>query len=365
MMALVLAPDKFRGTATAAEVVRALSVGVREGGYTGPIVSLPIADGGEGTVDAFVAAGYDEVRVDVTSAAGRRIRARFASQGRMAVVEAAQACGWRDVQPSTESAVAADTSGVGEMILAALDRGCRTIVVGVGGTASTDGGAGMLRALGARFDLEPGVGAALDRVGAIDLSTLDARLADTEIVVATDVDNPLLGETGAAAVFGPQKGAGEVEIAILERRLARLARVLKAEASTRWAGAGAGGGLGFGLMVGLGASRRAGADVVLTALDCDEALQGAAVVVTGEGSLDGSSLHGKAAVALARRAGSAGVPALAVAGVCRLSPEEWRAVPFDEVYDLTARASSVEAAMSNTSALLRRVGIDLARKRLV
>jgi glycerate kinase len=313
---VIIAVDKFRGSVAAPAAAEAIEGGLREGGFAGRVIRLPIADGGEGTIDAFVGVGFTRHVVEVMTALRGRTAATLAVRGRVAVVEVAQACGVPPGIPSRERALAATSDGVGQLIAAACDLGCTEIVVGVGGTATTDGGRGMLEALGVRFRAD----------GTVDLDGLDPRLRgvapdaavpdaavpgavqprarrDRVVVrVATDVDNPLLGPRGAARVFGPQKGAAESDIPVLERRLTALVEAF-GEVGRRAAdlpGAGAGGGIAFGLMAALGAERVAGAPFVLDRLGLDTALASAQLLITGEGCLDHTSLGGKGAVAAAR-----------------------------------------------------------------
>ncbi|SDN89922.1 glycerate kinase [Klenkia soli] len=333
-MKVVLAPDKFKGTLTAAEVAAAVVAGLPA---STDVVQLPVADGGEGTAAAALAAGAVARTVRVTGPTGEPVDAVLALLGDTAVVELAGASGLAVLPGGVPAAQTATSAGTGELVRAALDAGCTRIVLGVGGSACTDGGAGLLTALGARLtdaagaDLPPG-GAALVRLHAVDLAGLDPRLAGTEVVLATDVDNPLLGPTGAAAVYGPQKGADPDDVVALEAGLARWAAVLGGDPDVP--GAGAAGGVGFGALAVLGAVRRPGIDVVLDLVGFDAALAGADLVVTGEGSLDEQTLHGKAPAGVAARARAAGVPVVAVAGRCLLDAEQLRAAGFRAVFAL-------------------------------
>ena len=323
-MRVVIAPDKFKGTLTAAEVAAAVAAGLPTGT---DVVQLPVADGGEGTAAAALAAGAVARTVRVTGPTGAPVDAVLALLGDTAVVELAAASGLAVLPGGVPAPRTATSAGTGELVRAALDAGCSRVVLGVGGSACTDGGAGLLTALGVRLtdadgaDLPPG-GAALARLHAVDRAGLDPRLTGVEVVLATDVDNPLLGPTGAAAVYAPQKGAGPDDVAALETGLARWAAVLGGDPDLP--GAGAAGGVGFGALVVLGAVRRPGIDVVLDLVGFDAALAGADLVVTGEGSLDDQTLHGKAPAGVAARARAAGVPVVAVAGRCLLDAARLR-----------------------------------------
>jgi len=247
---VLLAPDKFKGSLPAAEVAARLSAGLVRAGFDGQIVSVPVADGGDGTIDAAVAAGFKRVDVPATGPTGQPVTASFALRDGVAVIEAAQACGLVLLPPGEFAPLTATTRGVGELIRAAAGLGATRIVLGVGGSATTDGGAGLLQALGARLtdsagqELPPG-GAALSRLAALDLSRL-ADLSAVEFQLASDVDNPLLGPSGAAAVYGPQKGASPQDVTVLEAGLARWADVAEAAVpggpARDAAGAGAAGG---------------------------------------------------------------------------------------------------------------------------
>lgn len=333
---VLVAPDKFKGSATAAQVAAHLAAGVRAAGRHA--VELPVADGGEGTRDAAVAAGFRPVGVTVSGPTGQPVRAGIAVRHGTAVVELAAASGLAQL-PAGPDPMRASSRGTGELVAAALDAGAATVVLGVGGSACTDGGAGMLAALGARLlDADgaplPDGGAALARLARVDLSGLDRRLAGTRVVLACDVDNPLLGPTGAAAVYGPQKGAGPGEVAELEAALARWASAL-GEDTARTPGAGAAGGVGFAALAVLGAERRSGIEVVLELVGFGPLLAGAALVITGEGALDEQTLHGKAPAGVARAARAAGVPVVAVCGRSSLAPDRARAAGLGAVHVLS------------------------------
>ena len=334
---VLLAPDKFKGSLRATEVAARLSAGLTRAGFRAEVVSLPVADGGDGTVDAAVSAGYRRVELEVRGPVGRPVTAAFALLDETAVVEAAQACGLTLLAPDELAPLTATSRGVGELILAATRMGAKRLVLAVGGVATTDGGAGLLQALGARLigesgsGLPPG-GAELARLATLDLSQV-ADLSGVEFLLASDVNNPLLGPSGAAAVYGPQKGASPRDVKLLEAGLARWADVAEEAcgATARDApGAGAAGGLGFAALLFLGARMRPGIELLLEMLSFGEQLDGARLVITGEGSLDAQSLHGKAPVGVARAAAAHDppVPVVAVAGVCGLSPAELREAGF-------------------------------------
>lgn len=369
---VVVCLDKFRGSLTAADAGEALARGIRAGASGREVVVLPVADGGEGTVDAVVTAGASPVVRRVTGPDGRPVDATFAVRGDTAVVEMAQASGLA-LLADRPRPLTAGTRGTGELLRAALDAGCRQLVLAVGGSASTDGGAGLLQALGVRLldasghELPPG-GAALRALDRLDLSGLDARLATCTVTLASDVDNPLLGPTGAAAVFGPQKGAGPDDVRVLETGLGRWAAAVAAATGHDLAaapGAGAAGGTGFAALAVLSARLRPGIDVVLDEMDADDRLRTASVVVVGEGRLDQQSLRGKAAVGVARRT-PLGVPVAAVSGQCTVDAGELRAAGIGSSWTLLDEAGGdVGRAMADAANLLERIGRRLVQERPV
>jgi glycerate kinase len=362
---VLIAPDKFKGSLTAAEVAARLSAGLVRAGFGGEVVSVPVADGGDGTVDAAVAAGYQRVDVAVSGPTGKPVTAAFAVRGGVAVIEAAQACGLVLLPPGELAPLTATTRGVGELILAAAGHGATRIVLGIGGSATTDGGAGLLQALGARLTDAAGAelpagGAALARLAALDLAGL-ADLSGIEFELASDVDNPLLGLSGAAAVYGPQKGASPQDVMALEAGLTRWADVAEAAAARApvrdAAGAGAAGGLGFGAMLFLGATMRPGIELLLELASFGARLDGAQLVITGEGSLDEQTLRGKAPVGVVRAVAAydPGLPVIAVAGRRGLTAEELRGAGIAAAYALTDLEPDVARCMAEAGPLLERL----------
>jgi glycerate kinase len=317
-------------------------------------------------VDAAVAAGFERRLVEVTGPLGDPVTAAFALRGGTAVVEMAEASGLRHLPPGVFAPLTATTLGTGELLRAALDAGARSVVLGVGGSATNDGGAGMLVALGARLldgrgePVGPG-GGALAQLATADLSGLDPRLAATEVVLASDVDNPLLGPTGAAAVYGPQKGATQEDVARLDAALARYAEVLGAGAAAEAPGAGAAGGVGFGALVGLRAAFRPGVQVLLDMLGFAGALERADLVITGEGSLDEQTLHGKAPAGVAAAARARDVDVVAVCGRLALSRAALGAAGIRRAYALTDLEPDPARCMAEAGPLLERLAGDIAR----
>ncbi|ALV42058.1 glycerate kinase [Pseudarthrobacter sulfonivorans] len=373
-MRVVIAPDKFKGSLSAPDVASRLSAGLQSAVADLETTLIPVADGGEGTLDAAVGSGFTRRTATVTGPTGQPVRADFAVRGREAVIEMAAASGLALLPsviqgggPDSGTATTATSLGTGELIRAALDLGCRQIILGVGGSANTDGGAGVLQGLGAVFlDKEgnelPGGGAALARLDRIDFSGLDVRLEDARFTLASDVDNPLLGSSGAAAIFGPQKGATPSDVVALDAALTNFVLVLageigiRAERAAVAPGAGAAGGVGYIAIAALAAARRPGIDVVLEFTELEQRLAGADLVITGEGSLDEQSLLGKTPMGVARAAARAGIPVIAVCGRSTLSPEQLTEAGFKAVHALTDFESNVEKCMAEAGQLLEELG---------
>lgn len=340
-MPILVAPDKFKGTISAAEVAAAIADGLAAGGI-GDIERLPVADGGEGTIEAVLVARSGRiVRRTVADPLGRPVEARFAvlEEGRIAVVEIAQACGLWRLAPDERDPESATSRGAGELIGAAITEGVEQVVAAVGGSASTDGGRGALEALGARFEG--------DRA---DLRGLTRTLGEVELIVACDVDNPMCGPSGAAPTFAPQKGAGEAAVERLSARLERWSK-LADQATGRdpadVARAGAGGGIAGGLWAFAGASLRDGAGFVLDTVGFGAKLKAAAAVVTGEGRLDGQTLRGKVVARVAERSLAARVQCVAIVGRSTLTAAEASRLGIEVIEaagDRFATRADVEAA---------------------
>ncbi|MGP9538962.1 glycerate kinase family protein [Brachybacterium sp. AOP43-C2-M15] len=366
MTRLLIAPDKFKGSLTAAEVVAALSRGLAETAPDAEITACPIADGGDGTVDAALAAGATAQPATITGPTGEVREIVWALEDDTAVLELADAVGLKALPGGDLAPRDASSRGLGELILAAVRAGAREIVVGLGGSASTDAGAGLLQALGARLldaegkDIAPGL-AGLETLASVDLAPAREALEGAVLIAANDVANPLLGDDGAAAVYGPQKGLDAEAVTLADRTLAAAAALLDPSgAASRAEGAGAAGGVGFALLL-LGATQRSGADVVLELADFDARLAGADLVVTGEGKLDAQTLQGKGPAEVARRAAAAGLPVLAVAGAVTLTGEELAGAGIIGAFDLLSRAADVEDAIARGEQLLEEVGRDIGR----
>ena len=366
----VVAPDKFKGSLTAVEAAQAIERGLRRGAPSLEDVRLiPMADGGEGTVDAFLAGGARHIVRTVRGPLEQRVHAAFALEGATAIVEMSAASGFA-LAGERRDPLRATTFGTGELVRAALDAGATAIVVGVGGSATNDGGGGFLQALGARLldesgnEIGPG-GAALARLAKIDLHDFDPRIARTRFEVAADVDNRLCGPNGASAVFGPQKGASPSQVRLLDDALAHFADVAAQTLGVDRRdepGAGAAGGLGFALIAFAGATLRPGVEIVAKLRGLDVALAGADAVFTGEGSIDAQTLAGKTVAGVARLAQNAGVRTIVAFGG-RVDPIAARALEklgVDAVAIAEAACSTAEA-MRDAAILLERAAERTAR----
>ncbi|MGI5159663.1 glycerate kinase [Microbispora sp. CA-102843] len=374
---VVIAPDKFRGSLTSPEVAAHVAAGLGNV----PVVELPVADGGDGTVDAVVASGFTRVETEVTGPAGDPVTASYAVRNepgaRVAVIELAEASGLRRL-PGDAVPLTATSRGAGELIAHAARHGATRIVLGLGGSACTDGGAGMVQALGVRLldahgaDLPAG-GAALRDLHTIDASGL---LRGFEVIVASDVDNPLLGPHGAAAVYGPQKGASPQDVAVLEAGLARLAAVaahthglagaaehdgvVRAMGVAGRPGAGAAGGVGFGALTFLDAEIRPGIGYLLDLVEFDRHVEGARLVITGEGAIDEQTLRGKTPVGVAAAAAKHGVPVVAVCGRRTVGDDELRAAGIEAAYALTDIEPDTSRCMAEAGPLLERLAARIS-----
>ncbi len=366
MKKVVLAPQGFKGSLAGMEIAAAMERAVARVWPAATTVPVPVADGGDGTLRALVDASGGRIEVaNVTDPLGRPVLAQWGvlGDGRTAVIEMARSSGLALLGEDERNPLLTTTYGVGELMLAALDEGYRHLIVGVGGSATVDGGAGMAQALGAALLSEDGEalgrgGGALSRLARVDPSGLDPRLAETTVEVACDVNNPLSGELGAAVVFGPQKGADEEMVRTLAHGLRRFARVVRRDLGREVAdvpGGGAAGGLAAGLVAFAGAHLRSGADLVLGAVGLDAKLDEADLVLVGEGRMDRSTVYDKAPVAVARRAKQRGIPVVAVVGSTGEGFEAVRDHGIDAVFSLVDGATTPEEAMRRTASLVERV----------
>ncbi|HET6503163.1 MAG TPA: glycerate kinase [Amycolatopsis sp.] len=364
MPRVVIAPDKFKGSLSADRVAEAIAAGLRRAVPSVEVLECPIADGGDGTVAAAVAAGFEHIPVVATGPTGEPGRTGYARRGETAVVELAAVSGLSALPGGRLAPLTASTLGVGEVIHEALNAGCRRVVLGLGGSSSTDGGAGLVRGLGARLlDAEgnelPDGGAALRDLATLDLS----GLRRVEMVVASDVDNPLLGDHGAAAVYGPQKGATAADVALLDSALAHFAELVAERTGTDLAGApgaGAAGGTGFAALAILGATFRPGIDVVLELTGFEDKLAGADLVITGEGSFDEQTLRGKGPAGIAAAARARGIPVVAVAGRVTLARDDLSRHGFAAAYSLLEIEPDLDQCLARPAELLECLATKVA-----
>jgi len=359
---ILFAPDSFKGSLTSVQVARALADGWLRARPNDTVLLCPLADGGEGTLEAIAAAGgWAWQTAEVHDPLDRLIGARWlrSVDGTRAVVEMAEASGLSRVASAERDATAATSVGTGQAIRSAIEAGARSIVLGIGGSATTDGGAGLLRGLGARVDRDEPIA---------DLAGLDPRLAGIDMAVACDVSNPLLGADGAAAVYGPQKGASSSDVVELDRRLSLFADALESSAGRHirdTPGAGAAGGVGFALLAIADRFRsfalRPGVELLMEATDFDARLADVDLVVTGEGRIDAQTAFGNTALGVARRAARAGVPCVAVGGGIEPDGIEALAAVGAIAVPVAERPQSVEAAMAAGTSPLERCGERMAR----
>ncbi|WP_105579625.1 glycerate kinase [Cronobacter sakazakii] len=361
---IVIAPDSFKESLSAMDVAKAIEAGFREIYPQAHYVCVPMADGGEGTVEAMVAAtGGQIITTPVTAPLGNKVDGFFGllGDGETAVVEMAAASGLHLVPTAQRDPRITTSYGTGELILAALERGVKAIIIGIGGSATNDGGAGMMQALGARFldgegrELAPG-GAALTRLERLDLLALDPRLAQVSVTAACDVDNPLCGEKGASAVFGPQKGATPAMVSELDAALRRFGEQLEAatgKAIISAPGAGAAGGMGAALLGMLNAELRPGIEIVIESLGLAQAVRDADLVITGEGRLDSQSIHGKTPVGVARVAKQFQRPVVAIAGSLTPDYQIVHEHGIDAAFSVIDRIVTLQEALDDAERNLR------------
>lgn len=371
-MKIIVAPDSFKESLSAAGVARALARGLRQALPEADIIECPLGDGGEGTLDAVLAATGGEVReARVTGPLGEPVTARWGwlAEQRTAFVEMASASGLELVPRTRRDVLVATSRGTGELLHAALDAGAERLVLAIGGSATNDGGAGLLQALGVRLldrqgqALGPG-GAALAMLASLDVTALHPRLAEVEVIIAADVDNPLCGPQGASQIFGPQKGASPEQVRQLDAALAHFATVAAATLGRdvrEQPGAGAAGGVGFAALAFLQATFRPGIEVVAELVGLEGALIGADLAVTGEGRLDGQTLRGKTPAGVLRLAQRHGVPVLAVAGSLGEGYDALYEQGLAAAFSLVPGPLSLEEALTQAEVLLERTARDIGR----
>ena len=362
-MKIVIAPDSFKGSLTALQVAAAIEVGLRRVFPDAAIEKIPMADGGEGTVQSLVdATGGQILTAQVLDPLGNSINAQYGvlGDGVTAVIEMAAASGLTLVPEDERDPCITTTYGTGELIRAALAQGCRKLIIGIGGSATNDGGSGMAQALGAKLltasgaQIEPG-GGALAELNSIDLSELDSRIAETETVVACDVNNPLTGEEGASHVYGPQKGATPEMIEMLDANLAHFDKIVQRDLSKSVGnvpGAGAAGGLGAGLMAFLNASLKSGIEIVTEATELSKRFADANLVITGEGQINFQTVFGKTPVGVGKVAKTHNIPVIAIAGSIADNSDGVYDAGIDAMIDIVPEPMTLETAIENATTLI-------------
>jgi glycerate kinase len=371
-MKIVIAPDSFKESMTALEAAEAVKSGLSRVWPDADYLLVPMADGGEGTVQSLIdATNGRRIDIEVTGPAGKPVPSFFGllGDGKTAVIEMAAAAGLEYLTPSERRPLKTTTYGVGQLILAALDRGARHILLGLGGSATNDGGAGMAEALGARLldasgkPVGPG-GAALNRLASINMTHFDSRIAGTRFEIASDVTNPLTGTNGASAIFGPQKGASPEDVRLLDQALAHYAAVINKDLhlSVRDVpGSGAAGGLGAGALCFLKGVIRPGIDLVIRQTQLDKKMSGAALVITGEGRIDGQTIFGKTPIGVARTAKKSRIPVIALAGSIGKGYEAVFQHGIDTVFPIVPGVTSLDEALHSGAANLTRTAENVAR----
>ncbi|MDC9622283.1 glycerate kinase [Xenorhabdus sp. XENO-7] len=363
-MKIVIAPDSFKESLSALQVAEAIEQGFREIFPQATYIKLPMADGGEGTVESLVAAtGGQRISCSVTDPLGQPVDAFFGllGDGKTAVIEMAAASGLHLVPTEQRNPLITTSYGTGELILAALEHGVQKLILGIGGSATNDGGAGMMQALGAKLwdgdnRILPLGGAALTRLESIDLSSLDPRLNQLEITVACDVNNPLCGEWGASAIFGPQKGATPEMVKALDSALHHYGMKIESLTGKKVidvAGAGAAGGMGASLLGCLDANLQSGIEIVINTLKLEEAIQGADLVITGEGRMDSQTIQGKTPIGVARVAKKFGIPTIALVGGMSRDYHVVHQHGLDAVFSIVPGVCPLSDALANGADNLR------------
>ncbi|WP_318456356.1 glycerate kinase [Photobacterium leiognathi] len=359
-MKIIIAPDSYKESLTAMEVATAIENGFRQVIPNAEYIKLPMADGGEGTVQSLVDASNGTIiERSVTGPLGEQVNGFFGlmGDGKTAIIEMAAASGLHLVSPDLRNPMLTTSFGTGELILAALDKGVEHIIVGIGGSATNDGGIGMAQALGVRFLDENNKqisygGGALDRLHHIDISNINPRLVSVRLEVACDVDNPLCGEKGTSQVFGPQKGATPEMVTQLDNNLAHYAEIIKRDLGKDvkdMAGAGAAGGMGAALLGLFNAQLRPGIEIVMDAVNLADALKDADLVITGEGRIDSQTIHGKTPIGVARAAKRFNKPVIGIAGSLSYDCNVVHEHGIDAVFSVVPRSVSLAEALAEAA----------------
>lgn len=370
-MKIVIAPDSFKGSNSSIMVANRIENGIRQVFPDAVVVKIPVADGGEGTVEALVTgAGGKIFKAPVTGPMGEELEAEYGilDNGK-AVIEMAAASGLPLVPNDKRNPLKATTYGVGHLIKTVIDKGCNEIILGLGGSATNDGGIGMAQALGISFKDKNGAelgygGGALSELASVDISGLDSRIKNAKITIASDVNSPLCGEKGASAIFGPQKGADPDMVKLLDKNLAHYAGIIKEQLGIDFAeapGAGAAGGLGYALLAFMGAKMGSGIDTMLDGVGFDRYLEDCDLVITGEGKIDGQSAFGKVPVGISKRAKKYGVPVLAIVGDIGEGAEAVYDYGIDSIMSSVNKAMPLSEAMERSAELLEEAAVRAMR----
>lgn len=369
-MKVLLAPDSFKGSLSSKDVCSALKEGIKRA-VNAEIIEVPIADGGEGTVESLIASTGGKITdVYVTGPLGERIKAFYGvlNDG-TAVIEMAASSGLYLIPQNKRNPLKTTTYGVGELIKSALDSGCRKFIIGIGGSATNDGGAGMAQALGAKLmdkdgkEIEFG-GGNLDKIAKIDLSEIDKRIYESEFIIASDVDNPLCGERGASYVYGPQKGATPEMVQALDNNLKHYAEVVKnaiGKDLSEIPGAGAAGGLGFGLMAYLNAKLKPGIEIIIEVAELENKIKECDIVITGEGNTDFQTAFGKAPSGIAKLAHKYGKPVIILSGGLGRNYKELYGIGVTALFSIVDKPMTLDEAMKNTYNLISDRAEDIMR----
>lgn len=363
-MKIVIAPDSFKESMSAKTVANGIRDGIEQVRKDVICIMVPMADGGEGTVQALVDATKGELlNVQVEDPLGRQVNSFLGILGdrKTAIIEMAAASGLELLEEKEKNPLITSTYGSGQLILAALKKDCKKIIVGIGGSATNDGGAGMMQALGIKLLDKVGKeilrgGVNLDKLASIDTRAIDKRIADVEFLIASDVDNPLLGKSGATRVFSPQKGAGKATLEVLEKKMLHFANIIESHTGTQvreLPGSGAAGGLGFGMMSMLNARSEPGFDIVAEITELEKKMTGADLVITGEGKIDSQTSFGKTPWGVAMLAKKKDIPVIAFAGRVSDKADELYKKEFRSIIEVSDRSIDLKTAMKNGKNLLK------------
>jgi len=382
-MKIVVAPNSFKGSLTAIEVSDAIEKGIREVFPEAEVIKIPMADGGDGTVECLVnATGGEILKEKVIGPLGDKVLAHYGFLGdkKTAVIEMAAASGLTLVPESKRNPLITTTYGTGQLIKAVLNQGCRKMIIGIGGSATNDGGAGMAQALGVKLLDQEGKevgfgGGELKKIVKIDISCMDNRLSDTKVLVASDVNNPLCGPQGASKIYGPQKGATPEVIEELDKSLAFFAELIKRDLNKDIKdipGAGAAGGLGAGLMAFLNAELRSGIEIIIEIVKIEQIIRESDLLITGEGRIDAQSVFGKVPFGLGKMAKKYNVPVIAIVGEIGEGFSQIYEYGINSIMSIISKAISIDEAMQMSKSLLKdatermmriiKIGMDIKKK---